>query len=63
MSQNHTVKLLVSFIFILFIPLCNAQSQALHGHEDIRQGVAAFVAENQSGHYQTEVQKMDKQEK
>jgi len=60
MTQNHTVKLLVSFIFILFIPLCNAQSQALHGHEDIRQGVAAFVAENQSGHYQTEVQKMDK---
>ncbi len=60
MTQNHTVKLLVSFILILFIPLCNAQSQALHGHEDIRQGVAAFVAENQSGHYQTEVQKLDK---
>ena len=60
MTQNHTVKLLVSFILILFIPLCHAQSQALHDHEDIRQGVAAFVAENQSGHYQTEVQKMDK---
>ena len=60
MTQNHTVKLLVSFILILFIPWCNAQSQALHSHEDIRQGVAAFVAENQSGHYQTEVQKMDK---
>jgi len=60
MTQNHTVKLLVSFILILFIPWCKAQSQALHSHEDIRQGVAAFVAENQSGHYQTEVQKMDK---
>jgi len=60
MTQNHTVKLLVSFILILFIPWCKAQSQALHSHEDISQGVAAFVAENQSGHYQTEVQKMDK---
>ncbi|HHZ70424.1 MAG TPA: flagellar basal body P-ring formation protein FlgA [Methylococcaceae bacterium] len=59
MSQNYTFKLLVSFILILYIPWCSAQPQVLHAHEDIRKGVAAFVAANQSGHYQTEVQKMD----
>ena len=60
MIKKFTFKLLFSFALVLLIPWCNAQPLPLHSHEEIRQGVADFVAKNLSGHFQTEVQKMDK---